>query len=224
LTVWHTTVVTLAPAAQASAGPAAAGPAAGTQVRAALEASAAGAAGLLESWVRPTLPGVVRGGDLIRHLGFEDEDAVARWRASSAYAAPRAALTGAAVSACASATYGPGRAGARALPGSGAVYRALLLRAEADERTLARFEDELFAMGEVIPVMRRWRLSRLLACEGPVPWTHVWEQVFPEPDALRLAYMRHPYHWGQVDRWFDGESPDRIVTIDFCHTFCLLAS
>jgi hypothetical protein len=105
LTVWHTTVVTLGPD----------GPAAATPVRTALEDSAAGAAGLLESWVRPTLPGVVRGGDLIRYLGFEDEDAVARWQASSAYAASRAALTGPAVSGYASATYAEGRTGARAL-------------------------------------------------------------------------------------------------------------
>jgi len=36
------------------------------------------------------------------------------------------------------------------------------------------------------------------------------------------TYLRHPYHWGHVDRWFDGEAPRLIVRPGFCHTFCLL--
>jgi hypothetical protein len=238
--LWQTTVITLAD-------PAAADPAATARIGRALgnaSTDSVGTDGAIDGWVRPSLPGTVRGGHLIRRLGFPDEAAWRRWLGSPADERSATVLDGAEVLAHTTATYDDGRVGARQLAGVNPVYRALLLRAEppgllssvtgalpeppgtpAGPDVLERFEDELFAMGEAIPVMRQWRLARVIATggsAGSVPWTHVWEQVFPGPEALHGAYMRHPYHWALVDRWFDGESPDRIVTADFCHTFCAL--
>jgi hypothetical protein len=170
--------------------------------------------GVLESWVRPTMPGTVRGGDLVWHRAWADHE-VPDLLASDV-------LADSAVHSSTSATYDEGRTATRVVAGDRAVHRTLLLRAVADEDRLARFEDDLFAMGESIPVMRLWRLSRVRRSEVDARWTHVWEQVFAEPAGLERAYMRHPYHWGQVDRWFDGESPERVVRPTFCHTFCLL--
>jgi hypothetical protein len=192
-----------------------------SRVVAGLERTGA-APGVIESWVRPTMPGTVRGGDLVWHVAWDGDHALAGWSASHAGQEASVALADAVVDASTSVTYDEGRTGTRPVVGERAVHRTLLLRAVADDDTLARFEDELFAMGETIPVMRLWRLSRV---RGPKPdgWTHVWEQVFADPVGLERAYMRHPYHWGRVDRWFDGESPERVVLPTFCHTFCLLA-
>jgi hypothetical protein len=188
MAVRRTTLVTLAPGADAGA------------VARALEQQS--------GWARPTLPGVVRGGDVVWRVTGEDQDAAILDRL------PVAGFT--------SATYQDGPTGTRDVAGSAAVHRSLLLRVEADAAITAAFEAELFAMGEHIPVMREWRLSRVTASQGPTAWTHVWEQVFPDLRALEHAYLRHPYHWGHVDRWFDGEAPQRIVRPGFCHTFCLL--
>ncbi len=54
-------------------------------------------------------------------------------------------------------------------------------------------------------------------------WTHVWEQEFTGIDALLGQYMHHPVHWALVDRWFDAECPDRIVTDRVYHSFCTMS-
>jgi hypothetical protein len=184
--------------------------------------SAMEAGDVLEAWVRPTMPGVVRGGDLIWHVAFADRDGLDRWLASTPRASIVNVLGRSPVLEFTSATYDEGRTGTRVVAVTRPVHRSLVMRVEADDATLARFEAELFAMGEHIPVMCEWRLSQVTGSEGPTGWTHVWEQRFPDPRALEHTYLRHPYHWGQVDRWFDGEGPHRIVRPGFRHTFCLI--
>jgi hypothetical protein len=53
-------------------------------------------------------------------------------------------------------------------------------------------------------------------------WTHVWAQEFASLDGLQTDYMVHPYHWAVVDRWFDPESPERVVAPGFAHVFCVV--
>ncbi len=53
-------------------------------------------------------------------------------------------------------------------------------------------------------------------------WTHLWAQEFEKLDGLQIDYMVHPYHWSVVDRWFDCESPERIVAPDLAHAFCAM--
>jgi hypothetical protein len=45
----------------------------------------------------------------------------------------------------------------------------------------------------------------------------VWEQEFPDATAFEIDYMRHPYHWTGVDRWFDEEIPGAIVDPEFAN-------
>jgi hypothetical protein len=180
-----------------------------------------------EELLQPSLPGAVRGGDLIWRLAFDDDAAACRWTSSPAGRATRRVLSDPSlVASTEEVTYAAGRTFARDVAagrlGDTAVHRTLLLRAEADEATLERFALDLVTMGEQIPVMREWRLSRVESSSGSTAWTHVWEQVFPSLDELLGSYMAHPYHWAHVDRWFDRESTARIVEPTYCHTFCLV--
>ncbi|HZR38298.1 MAG TPA: Dabb family protein [Nevskia sp.] len=160
--------------------------------------------------LRPTLPGVYNGGDLLLRLGGIDA-------AASGLRLPRDA-----VDHVDSVTYAEGEGGGDwNRPG---VYRALLLAVKPAiaEATVRRFERELLAMPRYIAAIRAWRLSRVAQASGARSWTHVWEQRYDDLDGLTGEYMMHPYHWARVDRWFDPESPDWIVDTHLCHSFCPL--
>ena len=84
---------------------------------------------------------------------------------------------------------------------------------------MRRFERSLQAMPRHIPEIRSWSLSRVRAERSDERWTHVWEQEYADVAGLRVAYMRSPYHWTGVDRWFDPEMPCSIVEPRLAHMF-----
>lgn len=99
------------------------------------------------------------------------------------------------------------------------VYRTLLVRIDSgtDTATIARFERETLRMATHVTSMTSWRLSRVCEARGNA-WTHVWEQHYRTLDGLLGEYMLHPIHWGYVDKWFDPECPDQIITDRVCHS------
>lgn len=169
----------------------------------------------LRSVVQPTLPGSRNGGAILAHLRFATEDQCDR--ATQCLAA---VLADPAVGRINGVDYGglPTRCGEQ----PGTVYRALLLRVQADtpNATLTRFERELSSMPRYLPAIRAWQLSRVSAAYGTSCWTHVFEQEFADVEAVTGSYLMHPVHWAVVDRWFDPESTDVIVRDRVCHSFC----
>jgi hypothetical protein len=111
--------------------------------------------------------------------------------------------------------------GGRAVIAGSRVKRTLLLRVRADAAAdvVHRFERDLAAMPRYIPAIRGWALGRVDTARGPSPWTHVWEQEYETVEGLRGDYMRSPYHWAGVDRWFDTELPDCLVDPELVHVF-----
>lgn len=85
---------------------------------------------------------------------------------------------------------------------------------------LARFESETLAMPRRIRSIRGWTLGRVTRAWGRFDWTYVWEQGYDMLEDLTVDYMRHPCHWGQVDRWFDPEHPDWLIDPGLVHAFC----
>lgn len=165
--------------------------------------------------IEPTLPGVRNGGDILVHLRFTDPAARA-----NAVAELDHLLAQAAVGHVNGATYrGTATPGA---DGTGAVYRALLLRVRpgTPEATVRRFEDDLRLLPRHVRTIHSWQLSRVEDAVGTSPWTHVFEQEFTDVDGLMGPYLMHPIHWAYVDRWFDPECPDMIVRDRVCHSFC----
>jgi hypothetical protein len=96
---------------------------------------------------------------------------------------------------------------------------ALTVRDGTDERQIRLFERSLCDMPKHIPEIRSWSLSRVRAGRSDARWTHVWEQEYGAVEGLRVAYMRSPYHWTGVDRWFDPEMPCSIVLPRLAHLF-----
>ena len=110
--------------------------------------------------------------------------------------------------------------GGHARPQHGAgIKRNLLLRVRsaASPDQVARLKSSLMAMPSHISGIQGWALSRVWPAEEGRPWTHVWEQEFPDVTAFETDYVRHPYHWTGVDRWFDQEVPGAIVEPDFAN-------
>ncbi|GAB99140.1 hypothetical protein GONAM_07_00610 [Gordonia namibiensis NBRC 108229] len=173
--------------------------------------------------IEPTLPGVRNGGDLLVHLQFAD---AGDWEDTRAVL--DAALGHSAVRHVDAVEYlgadGPGTTGRRDDGPSPTVYRTLLLRVDetAPAAEVDRFENATLAMPDHLSGIRAWQLSPVIRARGASTWTHVWEQEFADVDALTGQYMMHPVHWGLVDRWFDPECPDRIISDRVCHSYCRL--
>ncbi|HSV83628.1 MAG TPA: Dabb family protein [Ramlibacter sp.] len=168
--------------------------------------------------VGPTLPGVFNGGDLLAHFRFDHE---AHFRATEP--AMSAVLGRPHIAHIDSVLYPAGSADMKAPRLEGGVYRALFLSFDGDQPGLVeRFETEMRAMPRYVAAIANCRLSRVVHANGARRWTHVWEQEFTSLADLAGPYMTHPYHWGWVDRWFDGECPQQRVDPLLCHSFCAL--
>ncbi|MET9289089.1 Dabb family protein [Nocardia beijingensis] len=177
-----------------------------------------------QSLVSRTLPGVRNGGDILAHFQFQSER---EW--NSARAMIDEATSVPAIGHVDAAEYVGGSAanayaGRRWASQPPRLYRTLLLRVapEADPAELRRFEHATLQMPKHIPAILAWQLSPVRHASGMSRWTHVWEQEFADVDALLGPYMKHPIHWGHVDRWFDPECPEQIVKDRVCHSFCAI--
>jgi hypothetical protein len=108
--------------------------------------------------------------------------------------------------------------------GPGGIYRCLLLSVMegTPAAVTAQFERETMGMPDHISTILRWRLARVTESGGARRWTHVWEKEFADPEGFSGEYMLHPYHWSFIDRWFDIESPERIVDRRICNSLCAI--
>src|SRR5262249_32936829 len=180
------------------------------------------APGCLRGEVGANLPGTLNGGDLTLDLVFEGAASAARWcEAAASERGARETFAGL-VARVDAVHYAPHEAGL-ATPGPAApLKRTLLLRVEPETPPdrVARFERELAAMPDHVTAIRNWHLARVDDPRGR--FTHVWAQEFAGIEGLEVDYMVDPYHWAYVDRWFDPESGERIVALDFAHVFCPL--
>lgn len=178
--------------------------------------------------VARTLPGTRNGGDVVIHLGFDSAETFGRHRPEI-----DAVTSGVEVVGVNGAEYeaaGPGlrtsthAAGRRHPLAPATIYRALLLRVDADARPhqIEAFERATLTMPDHVTSMQAWQLSPVAVAVGDSEWTHIWEQEFTDLDGLTGQYMNHPIHWGLVDGWFDPESPECIITARVCHSFCTL--
>jgi hypothetical protein len=106
-------------------------------------------------------------------------------------------------------------------PGDG-IYRTALFHAARDATPARRalFEAETIAMPRRMACISGWGAGRVVRSWGRMPWDYVWEQSYRRLEDLTVSYMRHPAHWGQVDRWFDPEHPDWLIDAGLCHAFC----
>lgn len=165
--------------------------------------------------IRPTLPGGIAAGDVIARFRFDVES---DWRAAQNDVERR--LWTAAVEHVDSVTHtGTLRPAKSDAPPT--VFRTLLVAVDpsTDPKVLRQFESETAAMADYIPSIGASQLGRVHEASGSARWTHVWEQEYASLDGLTGPYMTHPYHWAHVDRWFDAERGQRIVTA-LCHSFC----
>lgn len=165
--------------------------------------------------IRPTLPGGIAAGDVIARFRF---DAESDWRAAQNDVERR--LWTAAVEHVDSVTHTgtprPAKHDTRPT-----VYRTLLVAVDpsTDPKLVRQFESETAAMPDYIASIGASQLSRVHDASGSARWTHVWEQEYADLDGLTGPYMTHPYHWAHIDRWFDSERGQRVVTA-LCHSFC----
>jgi hypothetical protein len=158
--------------------------------------------------VRPTLPGGRNAGDLLVRMTFDGAAPSADFGLGSAIAQSDGAIF--------ESIDGAGD------PCASPIHRTALFHAgrEPTPDRLARFEAETIAMPRRMAFIRGWSLGAVTRAWGRFAWSHVWEQGYDTLEDLTGRYMRHPCHWGQVDRWFDPEHPNWLIDPGLCHAFC----
>lgn len=176
------------------------------------------AGGLFE----PALAGGVNGGDFIWHAQFGDERAYKDDACHPVWQHAEDALKTRPVTHVDSIAYQQQSLGIREAGSKQGIYRALLvsLRPDIASQKVRQFENEMRDMAGYIAAIRNWGFSRATESSGCRHWDYVWEQEFADVDALAGPYMKHPYHFARIDRWFDPESQDWILDTSLCHSFC----
>ncbi|WP_380871405.1 stress responsive protein [Sphingomonas sp. DBB INV C78] len=183
----------------------------------------AGLPGIRDILFAPTLPGVYNGGDYIWRAVFDNEAACQAALASPAWQPAAAILADRVlVPQLQRVGYEGGRSGGSS-KGSG-LYRVALFCANVrpTRERLDAFGAQTVTMPVHVRTMLRWQLSEAEGATGDRPWTHVWEQEYPDLDGLNGPYMLHPVHWAHVERWFDPEYTEHLVDPVLVHTFCAI--
>ncbi|QCQ90020.1 Dabb family protein [Rhodococcus sp. SGAir0479] len=167
--------------------------------------------------IAPTLPGGINAGHAIFRVRFPSES---DWRAAEH--AVDAALWTPTVERVDGVTF-PGAVRVARSAAPPRVYRTLLVAVDpaAEPDDVRQFEIETAAMPHYIRSIGASQLARVSSASGAALWTHVWEQEYSDLGGLTGPYMSHPYHWAHVDRWFDGERGQKIVTA-LCHGFATI--
>lgn len=180
--------------------------------------------GVVRSLLSPTLPDAWNGGDYIWHVQFGDEAVYREWQSSPAGGKTIDAVLGdsSQVKLVESVAYQGGRSGSRPGTVGTAIYRTMLCAVDdrAYDTAIRKFEDEIYGMGSHIHTIRTWQVSRVMEASGTCRWSHVWEQDYEDLSGLQGAYMKHPYHWALVDRWFDPQCTDCMFEQYSCNSFC----
>ena len=191
----------------------------------AIRAAVSGLPAARTTLAEPTLPGTLNGGHLICRVAF---DSVGDYRDSvngREGRAVRALLDDpTTVSGLDEVTYDGGDSGGTAnIP---TLYRVALFAATLNptEARLSDFRRQTIAMPRHVKTIQRWQLSTTDTASGSNRWTHVWEQEYADLQGLTGAYMMHPVHWSNVERWFDPEYPEWLVDRPLVHTFCTIGS
>lgn len=190
----------------------------GTRLRDASD-SLPGAVGKL---LAPTLPGTYAGGDFIWRVSFPDRAAANAALGSEAGKAALALIADESlVTSLDQVAFTTGAQGGTAHAPAG-LYRAALFCADRNPTSerLSAFAHDTLDMPKHVRTIVRWELSEAGEASGMMDWTHVWEQEYPDLGGLNGAYMLHPVHWAHVERWFDTEYPDYLVSPRLVHTFC----
>jgi len=172
--------------------------------------------------LQPTLPGSVNGGDYIWHLQFSDRTNYEAWKETAEVKSAERLLSDKSSAHHVDAvTYTGGRWGSKR-PLDRGVYRTMLvsLKAEPDKEALVQYEAETYEMGLYIGGIVNWQISRVEESLGSGTWSHIWEQEYASLEGLTRSYMRHPHHWGWINRWYDPECPEHIFGSQLCHSFC----
>lgn len=120
-------------------------------------------------------------------------------------------------------TFEPLAVGERGEAQRGGLYRLLVLTLDEGTPIALReqFEAEMAATPAYISTIQRWNFARVReTAAGSRRWDYLWEQEFADISGFRGEYMLSPYHWGYLDRWYDGENPARIVDPYVGNSFC----
>ena len=106
------------------------------------------------------------------------------------------------------------------------VKRTILLktRDDAGPDAIATMEQVLVEWARQLPEMASWSLSRVSAGNGPIAWSHCYEQEFTEASAVLGSYLNHPFHWAVVDRYFHPEGHEQTADAFFHSIYPITAS
>ncbi len=163
------------------------------------------------------LPYAFGGGDLFLELGYENRDTFAAAKETSAWNELNSTLENTGIiDHYEYVAYGDGKMNITSE--TAGCHRVLIYEIipDADPASLKKMEQIMPDMCLYIPGLLNCKLARVDECSGRKKWGYAFECDYDDPMTFLTNYNYRPYHWTNVDKFFEPACAEWVADPDLC--------
>jgi len=173
------------------------------------------------NFLAPVLEGSFQGGDLLFELGFESKETYLAAKGSPAFEALKALVDDEArISGYEFVAYGEGRMNLQSAEAK--CHRLLIFEVYPGTpmELIEKMETLMPDMCLYIPGLLNCKLARVEEASGHRNWNYAFECDYDDPATFFSSYMFRPYHWANVDKFFEPSCQEFMIDPDLCTPCC----
>ncbi len=163
------------------------------------------------------LPYAFGGGDYFAEIGFETQDAYEAAKTTAEWESLQALLTDdGLIDHFEFVAYGEGKLN---ITGEeAACHRVLIYEIipDADPAALEKMERIMPDMADYIPGLINCKLAKVVESSGTMNWGYAFECDFDDPMTFLTNYNFRPYHWTNVDKFFEPACSEWVADPNLC--------
>lgn len=163
------------------------------------------------------LPYAFGGGDYFMEIGFEDQSAYDAAKSSDEWTSIRHLLEDdAMIDHVEFVAYGDGKLNVTGE--NAACHRVLIYEIvpDADPAALEKMEQIMPDMANYIPGLINAKLAKVVESSGTMNWGYAFECDFDDPMTFLTNYNFRPYHWANVDKFFEPACAEWVADPNLC--------